>query len=186
VPPHELQPHLAALLIACHPPGLSKGFGFALFKSLEDSARFIDASHPHVLLPFGDAAPRRVKVDYSSTTGAPPARPTIALGPAGEANDGMRDIATGASGGGRILLLRGVDGKTRWSDVMRKLGEVEATKGMVRRVVGLVSREQEGSSWGFGFVELRTIEVRRRFSAIPSLQLGWLTRISFAVAFPPF
>lgn len=71
----------------------------------------------------------------------------------------MRDIATGASGGGRILLFRGVDGKTRWSDVLHKLEDVEITKGSIRRVVGLVSKDQGGSSWGFGFVELRTIEV---------------------------
>lgn len=160
--------------------GRSKGFGFALFASEDEAAAFLEAHYPQFSMPFGEGVPRRVKIDYSSSPSGPSSKPwtttaaSSSLASAAGPNDGMRDIATGVSGG-RLLLLRGVDGRTRWTDVLRKLDEVEVTKGLVRRVVGVTDREGV-RSLGFGFVELRSVEVRS-FSPNPHPSSGTLLRI---------
>ncbi|EJD53376.1 hypothetical protein AURDEDRAFT_180890 [Auricularia subglabra TFB-10046 SS5] len=151
--------------------GLSKGFGFAEFATVEHASAFLKPRFPFIHVPppasHGTAAyyawqaamdagtlvnQRRVKIDFSQSAN-PTARPVPnAHGPV-QINDGTRDIGTAPA---PVLLFRGLDpisapeaiaAACRHSAGLDKDGAPG-----LRRVV-LVKDKMTKASWGFAFVE---------------------------------
>ncbi|KAK8861328.1 hypothetical protein IAR55_002147 [Kwoniella newhampshirensis] len=158
--------------------GLSKGFGFAQFATIDDAAEFINANFPAVLMPalYAHSDPRKVKINFSATQAQSGPysqayeQPVISHQPqyVRPGHDGMRDI--GPPGGGkRVLLLRGLDSGTTADEVskrmsqeiarmMGKIGREIAAESTIVRTVLIVDRTAR-SSWGYGFIELATSEL---------------------------
>ncbi|EMD34516.1 hypothetical protein CERSUDRAFT_67488 [Gelatoporia subvermispora B] len=150
--------------------GVSKGFGFAQFSSIDQARKFVDPLFPFIQVPppashgatattafykaleAGNPAPpggRRVKIDYSQSASPGEKR---ARGPM-FANDGTRDIGNTQA---PVLLFRGLDplsGPQAIAQAMKNSSGVgkEGGKGM-RRII-LIKDKGTMASWGFAFVE---------------------------------
>ncbi|WVQ83535.1 hypothetical protein IAT38_005676 [Cryptococcus sp. DSM 104549] len=154
--------------------GVSKGFGFAAFHSVEDAMDFIRYNGASIAMPalYAHSEVRKVRIDYAEPQPQAPGGPhgDYPSGPAyvRPGHDGMRDI--GAPGGGmRVLLLRGLDATTTTEEIVHRMGEEIArmmgkggreqlAESTVVRAILIVDRAAR-SSWGYGFVELATAEL---------------------------
>lgn len=159
------------------PQGVSKGFGFAQFSSIDQARKFVDPLFPFIQVPppashgatattafykaleAGSPAPpggRRVKIDYSQSASPGEKR---ARGPM-YANDGTRDIGNTQA---PVLLFRGLDplsGPQAIAQAMKNSAGPgkEGAKGM-RRII-LIKDKVTLGSWGFAFVEFVDVQVR--------------------------
>ncbi|CAL1703724.1 unnamed protein product [Somion occarium] len=146
--------------------GVSKGFGFAKFSSIEQARAFVDPLFPFVQVPppasHGASAAaafykaletgathsgRRVKIDYSSSGNPMDKRR------GGNTNDGTRDIGNTQA---PVLLFRGLDplsGPGAIAEAMKASSGPgkEGAKGMKRII--LIRDKVTMASWGFAFVE---------------------------------
>ncbi|KAH8102847.1 hypothetical protein BXZ70DRAFT_926798 [Cristinia sonorae] len=147
--------------------GVSKGFGFAQFASVEHARAFVDPLYPFIQVPppasHGASAStafykalengvphngRRVKIDYSQSASPGEKR----RGPL-NTNDGTRDIGNSQV---PVLLFRGLDplsGPQAISQAMKNSAGFgkEGAKGMKRII--LIKDKVTMASWGFAFVE---------------------------------
>jgi RNA-binding protein 5/10 len=148
-------------------PGLSKGFGFAQFTTVEHARAFLEPNFPFVNMPppashgasataafktamenGGHHGGRRVKIDFSqSAHGSDRGRPRM------PSNDGTRDIGTSPS---TLVLLRGLDPITIPATVALALRSAagpgkDGSKGM-RRIM-LIKDKTTGLGCGFVFLE---------------------------------
>jgi RNA-binding protein 5/10 len=163
--------------------GLSKGFGFAQFPSIEHAKFFVEPFFPFVQIPppashgAGAAAAfykaletggphngRRVKIDFSLS-----ANPADRAKTRASTNDGTRDIGNAPS---PVLLFRGLDplsGPGAITQAMYNSGGPgkQAGKGM-RRII-LIKDKVTMTSWGFAFVEFVDIQVRATHPCGPTL-----------------
>ncbi|KZV80719.1 hypothetical protein EXIGLDRAFT_780627 [Exidia glandulosa HHB12029] len=157
--------------------GLSKGFGFAEFASVEHASVFLTPRFPFIDVPppaaHGTAAyyawqvaaeagtlppnQRRVKIDFSQSP--PPGRPGAATvrGPI-QINDGTRDIGTTAA---PVLLFRGLDPISAPEAVaaaVRHSAGLGKDAGQGMRRVLLIKDKMTKASWGFAFVEFVDVQ----------------------------
>ncbi|KZV80735.1 hypothetical protein EXIGLDRAFT_845302 [Exidia glandulosa HHB12029] len=157
--------------------GLSKGFGFAEFASVEHASVFLTPRFPFIDVPppaaHGTAAyyawqvaaeagtlppnQRRVKIDFSQSP--PPGRPGAATvrGPI-QINDGTRDIGTTAA---PVLLFRGLDPISAPEAVaaaVRQSAGLGKDAGQGMRRVLLIKDKMTKASWGFAFVEFVDVQ----------------------------
>jgi RNA-binding protein 5/10 len=134
--------------------------------------------------------PKKVKIDYSATlsdykpnqgnndpSGAP--TPYHHAHHTRPGHDGTRDIAAaGSAKGKRVILLRGLNYHSGHELIVRRLGEeitrMVGKRGQERwaesaicRLV-LIGDRYTRKSWGYGFVELATVEVCH-LHAVPAL-----------------
>ncbi|KAF7304755.1 RhoA GTPase effector DIA/Diaphanous [Mycena kentingensis (nom. inval.)] len=153
--------------------GVSKGFGFACFSSIEHARTFVDPRFPFVQIPppasHGASATaqfyqavesnlphngRRVKIDFSQSAN-PNER---GKGGRGHANDGTRDIGNSPAA---VLLFRGLDPLSGTQAIYQALlsssghGKPGA-KGMKRII--LIKDKTTLGSLGFAFVEFIDIQ----------------------------
>ncbi|KZT42101.1 hypothetical protein SISSUDRAFT_1078616 [Sistotremastrum suecicum HHB10207 ss-3] len=155
----------------CTASGLSKGFGFAQFTSMEQAESFLRPNFPFINVPppashgasaaaafklaLDTGAPhqgRRVKIDFSQSA-HPPERGR-GMGPRQPNNDGTRDIGNSQA---TVLLLRGLDPMSTPASIALALRSaagpgVDPTKGL-KRVI-LITDRATGASWGYAFLEL--------------------------------
>jgi RNA-binding protein 5/10 len=156
--------------------GLSKGFGFAQFSTIESARQFVDPSFPFIQVPppasHGASAAaqfwkaletgaqhtgRRVKIDYSQS-----ANPNDKKRP-GQGNDGTRDIGNSPAA---VLLFRGLDPLSGPQAILQAMKtssglHKEGAKGMKRII--LIKDKTTLASWGFSFVEFIDAQVRSCF-----------------------
>jgi len=155
-------------------PGLSKGFGFAQFTSVEHARKFLEPNFPFVNVPppashgasaaaafkvamanGGHHGGRRVKIDFSqSAHNSDRGRARM------PSNDGTRDIGTSPS---TLVLLRGLDPITIPATVALALRSAagpgkDGSKG-VRRII-LIKDKITGLGCGFVFLEFVDQNVR--------------------------
>jgi RNA-binding protein 5/10 len=145
-------------------------------------ARLTVASYPAILMPalYEHSDPKKVKIDFSAPIGE--AKPsfnndTNAI-PAPyhhhhhsrPGHDGTRDIAAaGSAKGKRVVLLRGLNYHSSHELIVRRLseeicrmlgrfGQEKRAEGAICRLI-LIGDRTTRKSWGYGFVELATVEV---------------------------
>jgi RNA-binding protein 5/10 len=155
------------------PQGLSKGFGFAQFPSVDHAKVFVEPFFPFVQIPppashgaaaqaafykaletGGPHAGRRVKIDFSLS-----ANPADRAKTRAGANDGTRDIGNAPS---PVLLFRGLDPLSGPGAVTQAMLNAagpgkQGAKGM-RRII-LIKDKTNQVSWGFCFVEFVDVQV---------------------------
>ncbi|KAI0340191.1 hypothetical protein BDW22DRAFT_1414817 [Trametopsis cervina] len=152
--------------------GVSKGFGFAQFASIDQARAFVDPRFPFIQMPppashgasakatFNKALEsgqphngRRIKIDYSQSANPSDRR----RGPL-NLNDGTRDIGNTQA---PVLLFRGLDplsGPQAIAQAMKNSSGVgkEGAKGMKRII--LIKDKTTMASWGFAFVEFIDVQ----------------------------
>lgn len=168
---------LINFLPSLHFQGLSRGFGFAQFRSTEEAQAFVDPNFPFITVPppashgasaaasfkkaidAGDPAARhigrRAKIDYSQSANS---TGQSRRGPQFE-NDGTRDIGNTQSA---VLLFRRLDhlsGPAAVAQAMKASAGPgkDGAKGM-KRVI-LIRDKLTMASWGYAFVEFVDIQV---------------------------
>ena len=154
--------------------GVSKGFGFAQFATIEHARAFVDPLFPFIQIPppasHGASATaafykaletglphsgRRVKIDYSQSATPHEKGRSNRHG----ANDGTRDIGNSQA---QVLLFRGLDplsGPQAIAQAMYSssgLGK-KGAKGMKRII--LIKDKVTLASFGFAFVEFVDVQV---------------------------
>ncbi|KDQ59414.1 hypothetical protein JAAARDRAFT_56428 [Jaapia argillacea MUCL 33604] len=153
--------------------GVSKGFGFAQFTSIDHARAFVDPLFPFIQIPppashgasataafykavesGGQHTGRRVKIDYSQS-----ANPSEKgrRGPL-QSNDGTRDIGNAQA---PLLLFRGLDllsGPQAIAQAMKTSAGPgkDGAKGMKR--ITLIKDRVTMASWGFAFVEFVDVQ----------------------------
>jgi RNA-binding protein 5/10 len=154
--------------------GVSKGFGFAQFATVEHARAFVDPFFPFIQIPppasHGASATanfykaletglphtgRRVKIDYSQSATPHEKGRQNRLG----MNDGTRDIGNAQA---QVLLFRGLDPLSGPQAIAQAMYSSsgpgkKGAKGMKRII--LIQDKTTLASYGFAFVEFVDVQV---------------------------
>jgi RNA-binding protein 5/10 len=171
--------------------GVSKGFGFAQFASVEHARAFVDPLFPFIQIPppashgasvmaaFYKALEtglphggRRVKIDYSQSAIPHEKGRSSRQG----ANDGTRDIGNSQA---PVLLFRGLDPLSGPQAIAQAMYSSsgpgkKGAKGMKRII--LIKDKVTLASFGFAFVEF--VDVQVTYTVLDSI--NWIDAVSFA------
>ena len=163
--------------------GMSRGFGFAQFTDVAGASAFLLPNFPFIQLPPPalhstqghvvvppPGGPRRVKIDFSQSAhqqtsegGRGSRLPGSDAAKVPIKNDGTRDIGATPT---EVLLIRSLDKATTIEEIAEALRATDGGAYGLRRIL-LICDRATGNGWGFAFIEMSDLEVRRMVFRMP-------------------